>query len=103
MNGAYLLLGLIRVLALHDTVQARTDDGDGGTDERLRGDLVTERENAEADDEDALTDVTDGVGHRGNLTEGLVRDLVVHMVVETDGREGHQEFSLALDGDGLLN
>merc|ERR1712070_128957 len=27
----------------------------------------------------------------------------LYMVVETDRSEGHQEFSLALDGDGLLN
>jgi len=98
-----LLLRLIGILTLDDAVQARTDDGDGGTDERLRRDLVTEGEDAEADDEDALTDVTDSVGHRSDLAEGLVRDLVVHMVVETDRSEGHQEFSLALDGDGLLN
>lgn len=91
------------VLALDDAVQAGTDDGDGAANQRLRGDLVAEGEDAEANDKDALTDVTDGVGHRGNLTEGLVRDLVVHVVVETDRGERHEELLLTLERDGLLD
>jgi hypothetical protein len=91
------------VLALDDAVQAGTDDGDGAANQRLRGDLVAKGENAEANDKDALTDVTDGVSHRGNLTEGLVRDLVVHVVVETDRGERHEELLLTLERDGLLD
>lgn len=91
------------VLALDDAVQAGTDDGDGAANQRLRGDLVAEGENTEANDKDALTDVTDGVSHRGNLTEGLVRDLVVHVVVEADGGERHEELLLTLERDGLLD
>jgi len=98
-----LLLRFIRILALHDPVQARTDDGDGGTDQRLRGNLVSECENAETDDEDALTNVTDGVSHRSNLAERLVGDLVVHVVVETNRGERHEEFRFTLDGDGVAD
>ena len=50
----------------------------------MRGELVAEGEDGEADNEDALANVCDCVSHRLNLTERLVRDLVIHMVEESD-------------------
>ena len=94
-----LVSTLLAGFALYDAVKASTEHGDGGTDGGLHRDLVAERQDGETDHENTLTDITDGVCHRGDLAERLVRDLVVHVIVETDRQQSHDEIFLALEGD----
>jgi hypothetical protein len=87
--------------ALHDAVKASAEHGDGGTDGCLHRDLVTERQDGETNHENSLPDVTDGVRHRSDLAERLIRDLVVHVVIETDESESGEELGFALERDSL--
>mmetsp|Transcript_17974 Transcript_17974/g.30232 ORF Transcript_17974/g.30232 Transcript_17974/m.30232 type:complete len:242 (-) Transcript_17974:714-1439(-) len=92
--------GLLRIEALEVPVQAGAGDGDERPDDRLCGDLVTEGNDGEADNEDALADVANGVCHRLDLAQGLVGDLVVQMVVHADVPQVPVELGSAHLGSG---
>ena len=80
--------GLIGVLGFQPSVQSGAHDGDTRADRGLRRDFVSERQDGEPNDENTLTHVPDRVRHRLNLTQGLVRDLVVQVVERADLEEG---------------
>ena len=56
---------------LEVAIQERAEDGDGGSDGGLRGDLVAEGEDGETNHENTLAHVGNGVRHGLNLGLGF--------------------------------